>query len=416
MDADSGGSLLGLIRNVYRWRKLIGSLVICFGLLTVIIVAFLPNAYHARGTILLEMSDSPISLDILGSLGPLAGLSGNTSSAEVYLAILQSRMVKEAVIDSLNLSTYYNIDGVSAAQIMEKTCNKLEDKVRFAFPETVTLSITTEDSDPEMAAKITNVFLNRLVHANQTLALSRSHRTRLMIEDALAKTEIEIEAARVQLGQFQTRNGVFALDEQTKATLTMIAQLQGQLLEAQTRRIALAGVLREKSPDVRSLEMTIEAIENQIDRLVGGQSVEGNGSDSEGNGFILPLGDVPELTGEYARIMMDLTVLETKYAVLATQLETTKIEESQSVPSFEILDRAQRPFTRSGPNRFAYILSAMALGLVIGILLALLFGELDRRVSPSIRAELIAMLPAGLAGRLLNSQLDQNSSSPGYKG
>jgi uncharacterized protein involved in exopolysaccharide biosynthesis len=404
----SGSSVLYWIREASRWRRMVLLTALLFALVAVVIGLLTPDKYRARATILLEVNDSPVNLNMLGSIGSLAGLGQSASSGDVYLAILRSRRVMDAVIDSLDLSTHYSIDGGSPEEIREKTISTLSEKVRFRDPDTVTLTIRTEDTDPDMAAVITNVFLDRLLIANQTLTLSRSQRTRLMIEEALIETETEIENVRLRLVEFQTHHGVFALDEQTKGTLLLIGQLQGKLLEAQTRRDALGGVMRKNSAEVRTLDLNISALESQIDRLVGNREGSEESSTSapgaDGNGaapnFILPLSEVPDLTGDYARIMMDLTILETKYSILATQLETTKIEESQSIPSFEILDYAQRPHSKYSPQRIVLVLSALAIGLLIGILVAILISYYERHVSPQTQNELAALLPNFLARRL----------------
>ena len=409
-ESEDGVSLIGFIRDIHRWRWMILCLTLSLTVITAVVLVFTPNRYTARGTVLLEMNESGLNFDMLGSLGSLAGLSSNASSADIYLAILQSRMVKETVIDSLELANYYEVKGDSREEVFEKTVFTLNDNIRFNSADQVTLTIDATDSDPEMAAAIANVFLDQLAHANQTLSLSRSHRTRKLIEKTLRETETELESARIRLGKFQSQYGVFSLEEQTRGTLTLIAQLQLKLLEAQTRKDTMAGVLRENSSEIRALDLSINALENQINRLVGrigkqndpGETTSDDAeplNDKGSTHFILPLSEVPNLTGDYARIMMDLKVLETKYTVLATQLETTKIEESQSVPSFEILDRAQRPYTKSGPNRILGVLSALGIGLVVGVLMAFLLSESERRIDSKTREELLSMLPRSLYKR-----------------
>ncbi len=419
-ETESDTTLMDLIRVIHRSRKLIMTLTIGLPLIAAVIMFLTPNSYVAKGTILLEMNESPINLDFLGQFGSLAGLGQNTSTAEIYLAILDSRLVKVAVIDSLDLASHYEIEANSPAQTLETALMELNTRVDFNVPDQVTITVSTKDNDPEMAARITNAFLSRLAVANTTLSLSRSHRTRKMIEEALRQTEEELEVARISLGEFQSAHGVFSLDDQTKGTLALISQLQGKLLEAQTQRDALGGVLKDNSSGVRSLDLTISALQKQINRLVGGldndsasqvdatdnktaDEAESEGptsSDSGTSDFILPLSSVPKLTGDYARLMMSLTILETKYSVLASQLEKTKIDESQSVPSFEILDRAETPFFKSGPNRKLYVLSALVAGLLGSILLAILLTDLSQRIDADKRDELYSMIPRPL-GKLL---------------
>jgi uncharacterized protein involved in exopolysaccharide biosynthesis len=90
---------------------------------------------------------------------------------------------------------------------------------------------------------------------------------------------------------------------------------------------------------------------------------------------------------------MNLSVQEAKYNILATQLEQTKIEESQSIPSFEILDWGRRPYKKSGPKRKLYVLAALAAGTLGGILLCVLLDDVTSRVDEPTRRELAALIP-----------------------
>jgi uncharacterized protein involved in exopolysaccharide biosynthesis len=405
-------SLMGLLRVIHRWRRVVLGLALGLPVLTAVVVVFMPNRYTAQGTILLEIAEGEPGLEVLGQLSSLAGLAGlptRAPSANAYLAILRSRRVGEAVIDSLKLAEHYKTRADSPDETMEKTLLKLSKRVRIEAPDPATLSVRATDKDPVLAAAIVNAYLQQLTDANQTLSLTRARRTRQMVEEGLRQTEAELEAARQRMTDFQTRYGVFSLDDQTRGTLALIAELQGKLFEAQTERDALGGFYQSGSPKMRMLQNGIDALQSRIQQLVGqlgGDATHGDAAVARtppvgaADNFVLPLGRVPELTGAYARVMMDLKVLETKYGVLAGRLEQTKIDESQSVPTFEILDQAERPFRKSGPHRTLFVGAAFLGGLLAGILLAVLLEDLSRRVDDGTRRELLDMLPPALGSRM----------------
>jgi len=295
---------------------------------------------------------------------------------------------------------------------MEITLRQLHKRVLFDDPDDVTIHIEATDPDPVMAAAVVNVHLDELERANQTLSLSRARRTRRLVENALNQTQRDLEAARHELGAFQAEFGVFSLDEQTKSTLKLIATLQGQLVEVQTERAALHGFQQRGSAQLRNLDLRIEALQSQIDQLTGRIASHPNSEKDLGDGatvaetdgrFFLPLTRVPELTETYSRIVMNVEVLESKYGVLATRLEQTKIEESQSIPSFEILDHARKPFQKSGPNRTMYVLVALAAGVIAGVLLAVFLEDVSKRLDESTQDELVGMLPKPVRRRMTRS-------------
>jgi len=222
------------------------------------------------------------------------------------------------------------------------------------------------------------------------------------VEEALATTETGLEAARARLQAFQEEHGVVALEAQIEATMSLIGTLQGKLLELQAEREGMLTFQQTGSSQLRNLELRINAYQKQIDHLMGslGGEPAAPGDSARGGDYLLEMGTVPRMAGEYARLMMDMKVQEAKYNVLATKLEQTKIDESQSIPAFEILDWARIPLRKSGPPRRVYVLAALLAGLGGGVLLALVLEDLNRRFDPSTRRELAGMLPGPLGARL----------------
>lgn len=398
-------SLMGLLRIVYKWRKLVLTLAIALPVLTAVVVLFMPNLYTSKGTVLMEVKETGMATELFGQLSALTGLPSQTPVADIYLAILKSRTVREAVATKLDLAEHYGITATSPEEQMERTLRELGGKTDLDNPDPVTIHIRVTDHEPQVAADVVNAYLDQLIDANQSLALTRARRTRLLVEDALRETTDQLDSLRVEVQNFQTEHGVFSIDEQTTATLELIALLQGELLTLQTKRDALAGFRQESSAELRDLDLQVEAVRSRIGDLVGDmdastpEGLKAGPSEAEEN-FVLPLSKIPDLAEQYARLVMNQKVLEAKYNVLATRLEQTKIEESQSLPAFEILDRGVRPFRKSGPNRKLYVLGALLAALLAGVLLAVLLEDISRRLDDPAREELSSMLPAFLRRRI----------------
>jgi capsule polysaccharide export protein KpsE/RkpR len=286
---------------------------------------------------------------------------------------------------------------------MEKTLTRMHKRIHFDTPDLVTIVISATDPDPEKASEIVNAFLEQLEVASQTLSLSRTRRTRRLVSEALVQTEAELDSTRRKMQEFQETYGVFSIEKQTEGTLELIGALQTELLAAKAQRDQLGGFTSEGSSPLRNLDLKIEAIQTQIRQLVIGDMRAMIRKDEEAEmepegirsseSFFLPLSNIPGLAGKYADIFMNLSVQEAKYNILATQLEQTKIEESQSIPSFEILDWGRRPYKKSGPKRKLYVLAALAAGTLGGILLCVLLDDVTSRVDEPTRRELAALIP-----------------------
>jgi uncharacterized protein involved in exopolysaccharide biosynthesis len=371
------------------------------------------NQYTARGSILVEIPEGGIGSDILSQITELTGLPSQVPPTEMYLAILKSDRVAMAVIDSLDLASHYDKDGDTPAERVDNTLRELRKKSDFKSEDFITIDVLVTDKSAEMAARIVNGFLGQLEEANKTLALSRARRTRQLVGEALDQTRAEVDTTRRRMQHFQETYGVFSIEKQTEGTLELIGKLQTELLAAQTQRDALRGFSSENSSQLRNLDLQIQALRSQISQLIGEVATDIQQSElqtpaeegapkgrREEKTFFLPLAELPRLAGEYAGILTDLKVLEAKYTVLATQLEQTKIEESQSIPSFEILDWGRPPHRKSGPFRTINTAAALVGGILSGILLCILLDDLSRRFDPESRRLLAELVPGSIRRRL----------------
>lgn len=401
-------SITGLARVLRRWRRPFLIMAVGLPFLTAVIMVLTKNQYTSVGTILVETPEGGMGADLLSQVRSITGLTPQAPPTEMYLAILRSDRVRMAVAESLSLADYYDVEAKSDGERVEKTLRKMGKTVQFKSDGLISIAIEATDPNPQMAANIVNSFLNQLEVASQSMALSRARRTRRLVEGDLRATNTELDSSRAKMRDFQETYGVFAIEKQTEGTLDLIGNLQTKLLAAQTERDQLEGFTSEKSLQIRNLDLQIQALTEQIKQLVMGDMkkvVVRNGAvDGEptalakrpNDSFFIPLTNLPELANEYAKLKMNLGVQEAKFQVLATELEQTKIEESQSVPTFEILDRGRRPYRKSSPKRSIYVLAALVGGLLGGALLVVLLDDLSERVDAEAREELAGVLPGFL--------------------
>ena len=114
-------NLLELLRVLVRNLSLIVKITAAVAILSVIYSLTLKNVYTARATLLPPQKDSGGGASaLLASMGGgLAGLTGGLgSSADLYLGILKSRSVTDAVIKRLDLQAEFktkNADSIRAA-------------------------------------------------------------------------------------------------------------------------------------------------------------------------------------------------------------------------------------------------------------------------------------------------------------
>lgn len=75
----------------------------------------------------------------------------------------------------------------------------------------------------------------------------------------------------------------------------------------------------------------------------------------------------PTLGVEFLQKARRLKIFETLYNFLSAEYEKAKLEEARESPDFQVLDKAIRPDSKTGPHRFLNLLMGLILGLFLGI-------------------------------------------------
>jgi len=408
---------IDLIRIVFKWRR---PAAVFFGgvvLAALIYCLLTPNEYTARATLMPGSTPAEVSpaqsmaasfLNKFGFGGMFRGATVNP--ADVFANTLRSRFVARNVVKKLDLVRVFDIDERDPQRAIEKATDELLDISSVDVSDMLLISVSVTYEDPKLAADIANAFVDELENANRTFNLSSAKKAREFVEERLESTEKALDEAQRRFTEFQQRHGAIALDEQSKATVEAIAKLEGEILALEAKRDALSATHRPSYSKLRELELTIEALRNKVRQLTtrGGSAESGEGAASGADsslgssrggkyaepvlepeeGVFIPLGDVPEISAEYARLLLDVKTQESVLEILVQQHEQLKIEEAKNVPTIQVLDRAFPPIEKSGPHRTVIMIVAALIAALGSLGLALLLDYLEEEFDESQRAEL----------------------------
>lgn len=399
---DNSFRAIDLIRILFRWRKpaaiffagvVIAALVYC--LVT-------PNEYTAVATLMPGSTPGEFSqtqnmatsfLSRFGLGGMFRGAAINP--ADVFANTLRSRLVARNVVSELDLVGFFDVGDEDPARALERATKDLKDITSINVSDMLLISVAVTHEDPVMAAKIANAFLDELEKANQQFSLSSAKKAREFVELRLASTEQSLNEAQAKLMEFQQEHGAVALDEQSKATVEAVAKLEGEILAMEAKRDALGATHTPSYSRLRELDLTIDALRNKVRGLTQTNDDAGDLEEGEGlvpeEGVFIPLGDVPAIAAEYARLMLDVKTQGSVLEILVQQHEQLKIEEAKNVPTIQILDRAVAPIEKSKPYRTVIMIVAGFIGLIGSFVLALILNYLEGEFDAGQRAEINEM-------------------------
>jgi capsule polysaccharide export protein KpsE/RkpR len=302
-----------------------------------------------------------------GMLGSLASsvLGGNKNSA-LFMGVLQSRTVEDALIDRFNLRHVYGLRLEIQAE------KKLSDRTQITEDrKSGILSVTVSDHNPKRAAALANGYTDELNALMANLSTSSAHRERVFLEGRLNDVSKDLEVAEQDLSQFSSKNATVDVNAQARAMLESSAMLQGQLVAAQSELEGLRQIFTDNNVRVRSTEARIAELKQQIKNMAGQPGApQSNDSNSSGDASPYPtVRQLPILGVGYADHLRRVKVDEAVFETLTKEYELAKVEEAKEIPTVKVLDAANVPERKSFPPR----LIIMAFGTIFAGILGAVF-------------------------------------------
>ncbi|HPI74901.1 MAG TPA: Wzz/FepE/Etk N-terminal domain-containing protein, partial [bacterium] len=210
-----------------KWRKLFVYNFLIFSIVAAIVSLLLPKWYTASCTLLPPDQSESSGLDILSLLGDLpkglSGLPGMATPSDIYVAILKSRNVRDSVIQDLDLHKVFKTDNHDDCLAM------LDDVTKLDKSEEDMILIKTTARSKKLAVQLAESFVHHLDRVNKTKRFTSARYTREFIEKRLADNEADLRRTAEALRDFQRKHRVISIEEQTKAAITAMAELEAQI-------------------------------------------------------------------------------------------------------------------------------------------------------------------------------------------
>ncbi len=372
--ADAGrSSTLDALVRLLRWRRfiLINTLVVAAA--AVVISLLLPKWYRAKVSVL-PPKEETISLGGLVGLGSELGVAGRAMAAlstshnlpiwatpSDYLAgILRSRHLREAVIAEHDLTRVFEVDNID--QALEEFDRRVDLGVRVQG----ILWLSVLDKDPGRAAAIAGTCLEKLDEIQREKNRGRAADVRRFIEARLAATRASMTAAEDSLRAFEERYGLLAPEEQARALVQMIAQVEAQRLTAIVERDALKSQVGRNHPDVQRYEALVASFDEAKASLEGAWTREAGA----GPTAIIGLAQLPALSLDYLRRYREAEIQATVFELLTQLLEQYRIQEVRDVPTIQVLDPPAVPLEKAKPKRALICVIATGLAFLLSLLVA----------------------------------------------
>jgi uncharacterized protein involved in exopolysaccharide biosynthesis len=360
--ADGEVSVLDILALLAGERRFFFYFVLGAVVVGTLAAFLLPVRYEGKVVILPPQQNSSMAGGILGQLGgsleslaPLASLAGGGSSllknpADMYVSLLTSRTVEDALIQRYGLMAEYHEKRMSDAR------KKLENRTSaVAGTKDGLIRLSVEDRDPKRSAELANGYIEEFRKLSASLAITEAARRRLFFDQQLQQAKEELGNAEEAMRKTQQSTGVLQIDSQARSLIESAAILRGQVVAKQVQIQSMRSFAAEDNPALILAKQELAALEAQLERVAGSQP-------DPGSDIILSKGRVTGAGLEYLRRLRDLKYHETVYELLAKQFEIAKLDEAREGSIVQVVDSAVIPDKRSFPPRLLIISSATICG------------------------------------------------------
>ena len=284
---------------------------------------------------------------------------GINTSGELFIGVLQSQTVEDRVIAKLGLM------GVYSEKYLEDARKALEKHTSISTSaKTGIIRISVWDKKPARAAEIAKAYVTEL---NQVLAevnTSLAHRERLFLEERLRQIGQQSEADAKEFALFASQNAAVDIPSQAKAMVTASAELESQVIAAESQLKGLEQIYTANNSRVRSLQGRVDELKRQAEKF-GGKGIDpAKGTELASSDLYPSVRQLPLLGVKYLDLYRRAKVDDAVFELLTKEYEIAKIQEAREVPTAQVLDAATIPEKKSSPYRLLIILGGGLTGFL----------------------------------------------------
>ncbi len=358
-----------LQRNIFAGALLLSLLAALYWVLIA------SDRYVSEAHIIIQRTDlvSGQSVDFSGLLG---NVGGNTADQLLLRDHLLSLDMLRALDEKLDLRSHYSNwrrDPLSRMWFRDTPIEKFQtyflSRVNVDFDEyTGVLVIKAQAYDATTAHAITAMMVEEGEQHMNAMAHELANEQVAFLERQVAAMSERAMKTRQAVLAFQNRNSLASPAAAAQTLEGIIARLESQLTDLQTRRTAMLGYLMPDSPSVTEIDLQIAATREQISRE------QGRLASPDGN-------TLNRTIEEFQRIELDAGFAEDVYKTSLVALEKGRIEATRTLKKVSVLQKPSEPEYPLQPRRIynsiVFLLVSLLLAGVLNLVAVIIRDHRD---------------------------------------
>lgn len=290
----------------------------------------------------------------------LAALTGSSSEADRFVAILKSATVTSDVIHKFELKKEYDREG----DYFEKVVKDWQDNLELEIQDEGNLTISVLDKNPKKAADIANYLVERLNTINTKLSVTNAKANREFVERRYLQNIQDINDLETGMRKFQEKYGVIAVPEQLEATVKSMSSIYADLYKKEIELNVLKQTYGIDHPVTATTKIELNELQKKINQLNSG--TDASQKDIK---LLIPFKQAPALGNEYLKIYRNLEIQYKILEFVQPLYEQARVEEARNTPSVIVLDKAGPAERKAKPKGTLFALVGLVISSMLGILL-----------------------------------------------
>jgi len=348
-----GNLVLGFL-TLLGEQKLVFLAIVLLGVALSLTMALrAPRIYSASTIILPPQQQQNSSAGALAQLGALAGMAGVGAAKapdEMYLSLLRTRRLQDALIQRFGLQQRYG------KTTMLDTRSLLSKQVSLSSErKTGLITITVDDKDAAFAAELANGYFDELKKLLSTLAVTEAQQRRLFYEQQVNKGREALADAELNFRKAQAESGMLASQSLADAGVKAGVDLRTQIAGKEVQLAAVSRFATDLSPERQKLAAELGALRQQLLK-----QEQGGGASAS----------TPSRGMQAVQAYRTMKIQEASLDALIRLYEVARVDEAREGPLLQQVDKAVAPERFSKPSRAGIAMRGGVLSVLAGALLA----------------------------------------------
>lgn len=386
MHADQAG-MIDILIVVAKYKKVICLFPLALVMFVLVVSFFMSNVYRADTKLLPPQQAQSTAAALLSQLGGVAGIAagaGIRTPNDVYIGMLKSRAVMDSLIRSYDLKKVYGTDSVEIAR------RTLESNTFIETGKDGLITVSVEDENRELVAKLANSYVAELIRMTSVLAVTEAGQRRMFFGSQLEQSKNSLAKAEMKLKGSLATNGVISVDSDSQAIITNVSRLRALISAKEIEIDSMSAFVTPSNQNYRQAQQELFSLRAQLNKLENG---------TQNNAVTNPANVNDKGALENIQLLRDVKYYQMLYEALAKQYEAARLEEARQSSVIQVLDPAIVPEQKVKPKRLVILVVALVLGVLLALFWAFLKEALSRASTVPTTALKLRALSSLLRGK-----------------